>query len=226
MSKNPNRISNKQPWLVAFDCDGTLTTSAYRSSWHVVHKHFGTWETVGEPALRRFVEGKITYQEFCLLDAGAWVDRHENEYQAALNNIELRPGIEKVMSFFQQHGCILAIISMGLSDIVGRIATQYNFDFWVANEIVRRNQRITGEVVINVEFQKKGAILEELLKQFNISSNNSIAFGDTSSDISLFKVAGTAIAIEPSSSKVAEAADFVYHDKDLSNLVDFFFRFD
>jgi len=226
MSKNPIRISNEEPWLVAFDCDGTLTTSAYRSSWHVVHKYFDTWETIGEPALRRFVEGKITYQDFCLIDAGAWVNRHEEEFQAALNNIELRPGVEKMLSFFQQHGCILVIISMGLSDIVERIANKYNFDFWIANEIVRRNQRITGEVIINVAFQKKGAILEQLLRQYNISQTNSIAFGDTSSDTSLFKVAGTAIAIQPSSSNLADMADFVYHDNDLSNLVEFFFRFD
>ncbi|MFW9780168.1 MAG: HAD family hydrolase [Candidatus Heimdallarchaeota archaeon] len=219
-------ISKKETWLVAFDCDGTLTTSASRSSWQVVHKYFGTWKSIGKPALERFMKNEISYQEFCIIDAGAWVNRHEKEYQAALNSVELREGIDKVMSFFKQNGCILAIISMGLSDIVASIATRFNVDFWIANEIVRRNHRITGEVIINVEYQKKGRILGNLLNRFNISPHNSIAFGDSGSDISMLKMAGTSIAIEPSSSKVAEAADFVYQDNDLSNLLDFFTQFD
>ncbi|MFW9855829.1 MAG: HAD family hydrolase [Candidatus Thorarchaeota archaeon] len=222
MVRRQFNISKEEPWLVAFDCDGTLTTRASRSSWQVVHKYFGTWESIGKPALQRFMKNEISYQEFCIIDAGAWVNRHETEYQAALNSVELRTGIDKIMTFFKQNGCILVIISMGLSDIVAKIAARFNVDFWIANEIVRRNQRITGEVMINVEFQKKGLILKNLLNRFDVSPDNSIAFGDSASDISMLKAAGTAIAIEPSSFKVAEVADFVCQDGDLSSLLNLF----
>ncbi len=218
------RVQLSDSTLVAFDLDGTLTTTCFRSSWQAVHEFFGTWKTHGEPILQRFLRGEISYYEFDKADAEVWIDRTEEEYQEALERIELREGARELVSFLKEKGCILVILSMGLNDIVEKIAVQLGFDYWIGNEIIRHNNRITGEVKINIGWKEKGNILRTVLKQFKMHPQNSIAIGDSTADIEMFEVAGFSIAIEPSSDRVAAAADLVCQTKSLKELISFFQR--
>lgn len=221
--KNSSKqIKNLRGCLVAFDFDGTLTTSDHRSSWQSVHEYFGTWETHGEIALKLFLEGKITYKEFCEADAYPWINRSEEEYQHALSSIELREGVPEVIDFFKKSDCKLAIISMGLSDIVKRTAQEYKFDYWVANDIIRKNNRITGEVVINVDMYQKGEILSSIREMYKIPTNRTIAIGDASADIDMFSTAHVSFAIDPSSDRVAKSVNFVCKTQNLMEIISFF----
>ncbi|MFX0049856.1 MAG: HAD family hydrolase [Candidatus Hodarchaeota archaeon] len=222
MVKMVNKIELKETSLVAFDFDGTLTTAKYRSSWQAVHEYFGTWASHGEPALQKFLRHDITYYEFCKLDAEAWINRTEIEYRRALDTIKLREGVNEFINFLRKNECILVIISMGLGDIVERFAYNFNIDYWIANNIIRRNNIITGEVEINIDLGEKGRILEDILEQFHIQPQNAIAIGDASADLEMFDVAGISIAIEPHSERVATAADFVSHTTNLKDLISFF----
>ncbi|MHA1947553.1 MAG: HAD family hydrolase [Candidatus Hodarchaeales archaeon] len=217
-----NQIKNWQGCLVVFDFDGTLTTSKYRSSWQSVHEYFGTWKTHGEIALNRFLEGKITYKEFCEADAYPWINRSEEEFQRALSSIELREGVEEVIEFFKKNDCKLAIISMGLSDIVRRTAQEYKFDYWIANDLIRKNNLLTGEVVINVSMNQKGSILSSIREMFNIPTNRTIAVGDASADIDMFSAAHLSFAIDPSSDRVAKRANFVCKTQNLAEIITYF----
>ncbi|UCE14135.1 MAG: hypothetical protein JSV04_02895, partial [Candidatus Heimdallarchaeota archaeon] len=85
-------IQLSESTLIAFDLDGTLTTADFRSSWQAVHEFFDTWESHGKPILQRFLRGEITYYEFDKLDAEVWIDRTEDEYQKAIDSIDLREG--------------------------------------------------------------------------------------------------------------------------------------
>jgi HAD superfamily PSPase-like hydrolase len=222
MSKRTSRIRKFQGSLIAFDFDGTLTTADFRSSWQAVHEYFGTWATHGKKALQKFIEGKINYTEFCIADAYPWTNQFESEYQKALATIKLRDGVSELLSFLKQNKCILVIISQGLGDLVAKTAKHYNFDFWIANELVRKMNKITGEVIVNVDAHEKGNILLSLLESFNIPQEKSIAIGDASADIDMFNAAQISIAIEPSSQKVAESADFVCQTKNLKEIIAFF----
>ncbi len=221
--KNSSKqIKNLRGCLVAFDFDGTLTTSKHRSSWQSVHEYFGTWETHGVIALNLFLEGKITYKEFCEADAYPWINRSEEEYQHALSSIELREGVPEVIDFFKKNDCKLAIISMGLADIVKRTAQEYQFDYWIANDLIRRNNKLTGEVVINVGMNQKGVILSSVREMFNIPTNRTIAIGDASADIDMFSTAHLSLAIDPSSDRVSKSANFVCKTKSLLEIIEYF----
>ncbi len=222
MPQRNNRIKNFQGSLIAFDFDGTLTTADYRSSWQAVHEYFGTWATHGEMALQQYIDGKINYTEFCIADAYPWINHFESEYQKALTTIKLRDGLSELLCFLKDYKCISVIISQGLGDLVEKIAKQYNFDFWIANKLIRKKNRITGEVVVNVDAHDKGNILMSLLESFNIPQEKSIAIGDASADIDMFKMAQVSIVIEPSSQKVSESADFVCQTKNLKEIISFF----
>jgi len=217
-----NQIKNLPGSLVAFDFDGTLTTSKHRSSWQSVHEYFGTWQSHGEIALNLFLEDKITYKEFCEADAYPWINRSEEEYQLALSSIELRDGLTEVIDFFRKYNCKLAIISMGLSDIVKRTALEYKFDYWIANDLIRRNNKLTGEVVINVGMNQKGEILSSIREMFKIPKNRTIAIGDASADIDMFSTAHISFAIDPSSDRVSKSADFVCKTQSLTEIIEYF----
>ncbi|MHA2224301.1 MAG: HAD family hydrolase [Candidatus Hodarchaeales archaeon] len=208
--------------LIAFDFDGTLTTIDSRSSWQVVHEHFGTWKSHGKPILHRFMKGEISYIDFCKLDAEVWINKTEEDFQCALRGIQLREGANELVSFLKNRGCILAIISMGLSDVVERYANELKFDYWIANKILRHNNIITGDVEINIDLKQKGKILRNILRKFKVSTLNSIAIGDSSTDIEMFDEAAFSIAIEPSSDQVAAKADFVCQTTNFKELLSFF----
>ena len=220
--KRSNQIKSLRGCLVAFDFDGTLTTSKHRSSWQSVHEYFGTWKSHGKIALNLFLEDKITYKEFCEADAYPWINRSEEEYQHALSSIELREGLPEVIDFFKQYDCKLAIISMGLSDIVKRTAQEYQFDYWIANDLIRRNNKLTGEVVINVGMHQKGEILSSIREMYNIPTNRTIAIGDASADIDMFSTAHISFAIDPSSDRVSKSATFVCKTQSLLEIIEFF----
>jgi len=222
MQNKENRIQLNETSLVAFDFDGTLTTADFRSSWQAVHEYFGTWVSHGEPALQRFLKGEITYYEFCKLDAEAWINRTEAEYQRALDTIKLREGVSEVVTFLRKKGCILVIISMGLGDIVKKFAQDFNFDYWIANNIIRHNNLITGRVEINIDLREKGRIFGAILQQFNIKPQNSVAIGDAWADIEMFETAGVSIAIEPRNERVAASADYICRNPDLRQIIPFF----
>lgn len=207
--------------LIVFDFDGTITTSRYRSSWQSVHEYFDTWESHGKKALQDFVDGKTNYHEFCKADAAPWINRSEEEYQRALASIEVREGFDELIQFFKRKDCKLAIISMGLGDVVKKVANDYKFDFWIANDIVRINERITGDIRIKVDISGKGEIVRSLINSYNIPKSKSIAIGDSSADIEMFNEVALSIAIEPSSEKIAKLADFVCKSSNLKEIISF-----
>jgi HAD superfamily PSPase-like hydrolase len=222
MKKSSKHFQLSESTLVAFDLDGTLTTTDFRSSWQAVHEFFGTWETQGELVLQRFLRGDISYYEFCKADAEAWIGRTEDEYQEAISHIELREGTSDLISFLKKKGCTLVILSMGLADIVKKIAVQLEFDYWIGNELIRLNNRISGKVKINIGWKEKGKILKEVLTLFKMSPEESIAIGDSTADIDMFKIAGLSISIEPSSKQVAAASDIVCQTKNMKEIISFF----
>lgn len=219
--KKPSKIPQlSNETLIAFDFDGTLTPS--RSSWEDVHKYFGTWETHGKQILEQFLLGKLTYEEFDKADAEVWIGKSEQEYLKAIDSIKLREGFHELMKFLKTKGCKLAIISMGLIEIVDKIGKEYEFDYWIGNEIIRNGGILTGDVKINVNWRKKGLIFKEVLQKFDISSNKSIAIGDATADIEMFEEAGFSIAINPSNDRVARAVDYVCETNDLKELIELF----
>ncbi|MFX1285248.1 MAG: HAD family hydrolase [Promethearchaeota archaeon] len=221
MQKKAKKIQLSESTLIAFDLDGTLTTADYRSSWQAVHEFFGTWEIYGKAILHRFLKGEISYYEFDKADAEVWIDRTEEEYQKALASIKIREGAKELISFLKGKECKLVILSMGLEDIVEKVALQFGFDYWIGNELIRHNNRITGEVKVKIGWNEKGDVLKKVLQHFQIPLQNSIAIGDSTADIDMFKIAELSIAIEPSSEKVAKAADLVCQTKNLEEIISF-----
>ena len=107
-------------------------------------------------------------------------------------------------------------------EIVEKIATEFNFDHWIGNELIWENGKITGDVIVHVGWNKKSVLLKKILKKFQIDPRNSVAIGDSSADIDMFEVAEYSIAIGASSEQVKNTVDFVCKSDDLQEIISFF----
>ena len=95
----------------------------------------------------------------------------------------------------KDRGYILFAISGSQTELVERIATRYEFDDWVGTEYYRKSGKFTGEK--HVASHHKETILKHLVKKHKVSLPDSLAIGDSGSDISMLKMVEKPIAFNP-----------------------------
>ena len=89
----------------------------------------------------------------------------------------------------------LLAISGSHQELVGHIAKNYGFDDWVGTEYKRKGNRFTGEKFI--ASHNKKTILESLMKKHGLSLEESVAVGDSGSDIPMLEMAESPITFNP-----------------------------
>lgn len=90
---------------------------------------------------------------------------------------------------------ILLAISGSPHEVVTHIAAYYGFDDFVAAQFVRENNHFTGENITPI-FDKKAA-LASLVEKHGLEYNDSLAIGDSYSDIALLNEVEDPIAFNP-----------------------------
>ncbi|WP_297474676.1 HAD-IB family phosphatase [Thermococcus sp.] len=179
--------------LIAFDLEGTLVKSV--SSWVELHKRFGTWER-GKEYAELFFSGKIDYVKWAELDSSLWKGHTRDEIIEWANSVEYMDGAEELIEFLKRNDFKVAILSSGLMCLAGRIARELGVDYVFANELLfDENGVVTGKVNPLVDFKSKGAILRELKEE--LKPELTVAVGDGYNDVSMFREADVAIAINP-----------------------------
>ncbi|WP_297069075.1 HAD-IB family phosphatase [Thermococcus sp.] len=179
--------------LVAFDLEGTLVKSI--SSWVELHKRFNTWE-MGKEYAERFFSGEIDYVEWAELDASLWKGHTREEIMKWANSVEYMEGARELIEFLRENDFKIAILSSGLMCLARRVGTELGVDYVYANELIfSDNGVVTGEVNPEVDFKSKGTILRNLKGELN--PELTVAVGDGFNDISMFREADVAIAINP-----------------------------
>ncbi|ASJ07581.1 HAD-IB family phosphatase [Thermococcus pacificus] len=179
--------------LIAFDLEGTLVKSI--SSWVELHKKFGTWEK-GKEYAELFFSGEIDYVKWAELDSSLWKGHTRDEILEWANSVEYMDGAEELIEFLRKNDFKIAILSSGLMCLAGRIARELGVDYVYANELIfDENGVVTGKVNPLVDFKSKGVILRELKEE--LKPKLTVAVGDGYNDISMFREADVAIAINP-----------------------------
>jgi phosphoserine phosphatase len=179
--------------LIAFDLEGTLVKSV--SGWVELHKRFGTWEK-GKEYAEAFFNGEIDYATWAKLDASLWKGHTREEIMEWVNSVEYMDYAKELVEFLKENGFKIAILSSGLMCLARKVGEELGVDYVYANELIFDEEgRITGEVNPVVDFQGKGAILRKLKEE--LKPELTVAVGDGYNDISMFKEADVAIAINP-----------------------------
>jgi len=202
--------------LVVFDVDGTLIKTY--SSWQHLHEHLGTWNR-GRRHAEQFQRGNITYAEWAQLDASLWKDMPLQRVQKVINRIPYVEGAREVILTLRKAGLKVVLLSAGLSLVMDKISKEIHVDDSLANELIVKNDFLTGHVKVNVSFNNKHKAIRSILQRFDAKLSQCAAVGDDETMIPLFKNVGHRIAFNPRNKLVEEHADVVIRSNDLREVL-------
>jgi phosphoserine phosphatase len=203
--------------LVIFDLDGTLTQE--RSIWEYIHKQLRKWYGFAEEYQKKFLAGEISYDRFCELDAKVWKGMSVKELLEVVKTVPFHSGVDELIGHLKLKGLKLAMVSSGLSLLSNWVHQKYGFDYSVSNDLLCEDGIITGQVKIQVYYDKKAEWAERILKQFRVKPEEVIAIGDSSGDIELFQMAGLSIAFNSSCKDLDQMASVCVQSQNLVDII-------
>ena len=204
--------------LIVFDVDGTITQ--HPSSWQYLHEYLNVWDGNADKYQKRFLAGKISYAEFCRLDACHWKGMSVKKIRDILQNIPYTKNLRRYIPLLKKKRLKLVSISTGLHILSERIKQELDFDDAVANHLLTRRGVLTGEVRVDVSFRGKGTAFRKVLREFGVEPHETICIGDGEGDVPMMRRAGFAIAFDPKTEHVAKSADYVCKSKNFKEVYD------
>ncbi len=202
--------------LVAFDVDGVL--AQVYSIWRHIHEQLGTLEKCRKYA-EAYYSGKISYDEWARLDASTWKGKPISLLKEIANRIPITPGAHKTISELKHLGLKTVAISAGLDILTDRISAELGLDYAVSNILVHRNGVVTGDVIVKVRAYDKDRVLAQICRRYGITTRECAVVGDSPVDIPMFRVAGLAIAFNPSAHQISKAAHLTIYSKQLTSII-------
>jgi len=211
------------PRLAAFDMDGTLIQGrlvfALAAMFGLLDKAKGIQSSV-PPGI-----GQTT--AIAALFAGLT----KKDVESALESTPLTKNTEQTIAALRDRGYKIGIISDSYTAASGALADRLQLDFAAANELEFEDGRLTGKVRMPLGWEKIGCFckisvckryhLEKFARQFNIDLKNTLAVGDTKSDICMIKRAAVGVAFVPKDEEIANATRKIVQDSDLLKVLEF-----
>ena len=210
--------------IVAFDMDGTLI--ADRLIFRLADR-FGFKERLENIMAMRLPEYQKTRRIARLLKGIT-----PGELLQTLEQIPLSAGAEAATRQLKERGYFLVIISDSYTLATEHLKRKLGFDRTIANELVIRNDEITGEVEMPLNWSDRDGnclkykysvcklnSLIEISEEMKIPLGRCVAVGDNMADIGMLQGVGIGVAFSPKSPLVAKSADIVLKD-DLGKLLE------
>lgn len=206
--------------LAVFDLDGTL--KQVRDPYVYLHERLGTLEAAAV-FTGKGLSGEIPYEEWLRLDTGLWQGVRRSVLVHHLRTIPYVPGAHEVVAALRQRGATLAIISSGLLLHAELVAAELGIDLVIGNEIFFEadgpDPAANGRVHAHCAYGNKDAVLARVQAELGVTPAETLAVGDTRSDIGLFERAAVSVAVNPQDAQVAAAATIVLPHLDLRPLL-------
>ena len=118
---------------------------------------------------------------------------------------------------------IVAIVSSGLLLHAQMVGEELGIGPVIGNELFFDGEEndpvVNGQVRTHCPYGAKRSILEQMQAQLGVTPAETLAVGDTRSDLGLFECASVKVAVNPNHPEVTAAADIVLPDGDLRPLL-------
>lgn len=207
--------------LAVFDLDGTLKRE--RDPYVYLHRRLGTLEAA-DAFTAKGISGEISYEEWLRLDTGLWTDRPRALLVQHLRENPYLPGARETVAGLKARGVIVAIISSGLLLHAQMVAEELGIGPVLGNEMGFNGEGdaavVNGHVTAYVPYGGKRAVLARLQAELGVTPDETLAAGDTRSDLGLFSLAAVSVAVQPDHPDVASAAQIVLANADLHPLLE------
>lgn len=102
------------------------------------------------------------------------------------------------IEWHQKQGHKVFFISGSPDFLVSKMAEKYKVTEYKGTTYkVDENNEFTGEIIRMWDSESKQKVLDELISKYNVDLENSYAYGDTTGDLSMLKMVGNPVAINP-----------------------------
>lgn len=202
--------SSIEPRLIIFDMDGTLIAERFVFQ---LARRFGF-----EAMLKDIIASHVPEYEKTRSIAALLKGISTKEIIDTFDRIPLSPGAETTVKALKKEGHTLAIISDSYTIATERLKKRLGFDYTIANKLVIREGKATGEVEMPLDWpeDKQGCLRHAICKlnamfhlsrETQIPMERTIAVGDNIADICMLEQASLGIAFNPKTPEVERSAD-------------------
>ena len=138
-------------------------------------------------------------------------------------NIHLISGIDFVIDYLMQQGTRSILITSGPIQVARIIGERFSFKTVYGSDYQVINGCFTGKITSHLGEDGKLDCLRSYCQNNDISLNDCIAIGDSSSDIDIFRAVRKSIAINYSDALKGRASEYI-NTENLKDIVNFFVR--
>jgi phosphoserine phosphatase len=209
--------------LAAFDMDGTLIQGRLVFA---LADRFGLSDKV-----RKIQLGGMAGYEQTRAIAALFAGLTKKDLESAIESIPLTKNCERAIETLRERDYKIGIISDSYTISAGFVSDRLRLDFVAANELEIANGRITGRVEMPLGWEKIGCFckisvckryhLEKFADQFGVPIENTLAVGDTRSDICMIKRAGIGVPFMPKDQDIVKSSDKIVKESDLLKVLEF-----
>jgi phosphoserine phosphatase len=182
-------------YVVAFDFDGTLSDDEMLVA---LAEQRGP-EAANEVAemTERAMNDELGYAESLRRRAALLEHLEVEAVEAAWEGLSLRPGAGALLARLAEYGHHVAVVTGGFEDGVAAALESAGVadavEEVVANRLVARGGRLTGEVTGPLVDGTKDRALESLAADRHVPLSRTAAVGDGANDLPMLEVAGLAV---------------------------------
>jgi phosphoserine phosphatase len=217
-------MKKKLSRLAAFDMDGTLIHGRFVFA---LADRFGVSDKVRSIQTRTPMAGHEQTRAIAALFAGLT----KKDLESAIGSIPFTKNCEHTIATLKDRGYKIGIISDSYTLAAGFVADRLQLDFVTANKLEILNGRITGNVEMPLGWDRIGCYckisvckryhLEKIAYHFCVPIENTLAVGDTKSDICMIQRAGVGVAFMPKDKEIRKASDKIVSEPDLLKVLEF-----
>jgi len=202
--------------FIVFDMDGVIFKKD--SFWSELGKELGNWE-IGEELTRKYLKTdtkKLADEVIGKL----WKGKSADAFFKLIRKSEYNAGVKETIKELRDRNFKICILTTGPIELAKRAKTELKIDFIYGNEIVIKDNVITGDYNwLFLDFNHKGEFLKKICNEHNFKLEETIVVGDNEQDIHKFKVAGLSIAFNSISEELKQEADVVVDGDDLREIL-------
>lgn len=208
--------ANRRKRLLVADMDSTIIEQECIDE---LAAEAGVGEAVSaitEQAMNGVIDFEDAVRERVSLLAGLPEETIEKVWR---ERVTLMPGAEALVRTMSEAGARTVLISGGFTDFTKRVAERLGFHEHYANELLRADGKLTGEVgkpILGRDAKKR--ILTELLDRHGLEPDDAMAVGDAANDLAMIQLAGCGVAFR-AKPLVAALSDARVDFCDLSGLL-------
>jgi phosphoserine phosphatase len=210
--------------LAAFDMDGTLIQGRLVFA---LADRFGLSDKVRSIQSHKAMPGYQQTKAIAELFAGLTT----REVESAIASIPFIKNCENTIAILKDRGYKVGIISDSYTIAAGFVAERLQLDFLEANKLEILGGKITGNIDMPLGWDIVGCYckisvckryhLEKVAREFRVPIENTVAVGDTQSDICMIQRAGVGIAFMPKDKEIKNASDKIVSEPDLLKVIEF-----